>query len=408
MLTPRVDLWYAQANRMDSFTRPIPATKRQKAVRLAFILAAAVVLVGAYVFRIRLDMTDFGVCYQGGQRIVQGETLYREADGHLQFKYSPAAALFFAPLAILPYEAAKAVWYIVEFVFLAGIFLFSYRMLQAGVTRAAPLFIWTFLIELKFLARELELGQVNLFILFLLTLMLYFLFKKKETRAGLLWGSSLFFKPYALVFLPYFLLKKKFRALLAGTVIAAAGLVLPVIFYGFKGNLAVLREWPATLSKSTPGLLASHDNASLYGFLLKAFPAFSKPMSRAVFLAIFLVLAAVVLWLIRAGRTSPSIKNPEVLESAFLLILIPLFSPLGWNYNYLYSLLAVMLILSSWRHFPQAGQVILVINFVVISTSLIEIWGKTLFHFYMQLALVVLNFLIVLVLLIYLRSKNTI
>src|SRR4030042_6216309 len=161
---------------MASLTRPTPEPKKKRAARVALILAAAVVRAGAYIFHIRKEMTDFGVCYQGGQRIVQGETLYREADGHLQFKYSPAAALFFAPLAILPYEAAKAVWYILEFVFLAGIFLFTYRMLPAGATRAAPLFIWTFLIELKFLARELELGQVNLFILFPLTLILYFLF----------------------------------------------------------------------------------------------------------------------------------------------------------------------------------------------------------------------------------------
>jgi hypothetical protein len=393
---------------MASLTRPTPEPKKKRAARVALILAAAVVLAGAYIFHIRKEMTDFGVCYRGGQRIVQGETLYREADGHLQFKYAPAAALFFAPLTVLPYEVAKAVWYLLELAFLAGIFLFSYRMLSAAAKKATPVLVWTFLIELKFLARELELGQVNLFILFLLILTLYSLLKEKELTAGLLWGCSLFFKPYALVFLPYFLLKKKFRTLSAGIAVSVAGLVLPAIFYGFKGTFAVLREWPATLSKSTSGLLASYDNASLYGFLLKAFPALSRQMSGAVFLAIFLLLAVVVLWIVRASRTSPSIKNPEVLESAFLLILIPLFSPLGWNYNYLYSLLAVMFILSAWRHLPRAGQIILIINFVVIGTSLIEVWGKTLFHFYTHHALVVLNFLIVLIPLIYLRSKNTI
>jgi hypothetical protein len=386
--------------------RSLPEERRKKAVLL--ILATVVVLAGAYIFHIRKDMTDFGVCYQGGQRVVQGETLYREADGHLQFKYSPAAALFFAPLAFLPYEGAKAVWYFLELALLIGIFFISYRMLPAAAKKTTPIFIWTFLVELKSLARELELGQVNLLILFILTLMLYSLIKGKETRAGLLWGGSLFFKPYALVFLPYFLLKKKFRALLAGIAISAAGLVLPVIFYGFRGNFVVFREWPATLSKSTSGLLASYDNASLYGFLLKVFPVLSRKMRETIFLAIFLALATVVIWMMRAGRTFPLIKDPEVLESAFLLILIPLFSPLGWNYNYLYSLLAVMLILSQWRHFPRAGQIILVISFVVISTSLIEIWGKTLFHFYTHYALVVVNFLIVLVSLIYLRAKNTI
>ena len=380
--------------------------KGQRAFRLGFILVAVFVLAGAYLFHIRHDMTDFGVCYQGGQRIVQGETLYREADGHLQYKYSPVSALFFAPLAQLPFEAAKAVWYILELAFLAGIFLFSWRMLPTGAKTATPICLWTFLIELKFLARELELGQVNLFILFILILMLHFLLRGKETRAGLLWGSSLFFKPYALVFFPYFLIKKKFQTLSAGITVVVAGLALPAVFYGFRGNFAILREWPATLSKSTAGLLASYDNASLYGLLLKTFPSLSKHASGAIFLTIFLALALVVLWMIRKGQTSAAPQNPEVLESAFLLILIPLFSPLGWNYNYLYSVLAVMLIISAWRHFPRAGQIILIINFVVISTSLIELWGRGLFRFYTHYALVVVNFLIVLAILAYLRAKS--
>jgi len=392
---------------MAGSTRPLSEMKKHRAVRLSLILVAAAVLAGAYLFHIRHDMTDFGVCYQGGQRIVQGETLYREADGHLQFKYSPAAALFFAPLTVLPFAAAKAVWYILELAFLAGIFFLSYRMLPAAANRATPIFVWTFLIELKFLARELELGQVNLFILFILILMLHSLLKGRENRAGLLWGCSLFFKPYALVFFPYFLIKKKFRTLSAGIAISVAGLALPAVFYGFKGSFSVLGEWPATLSKSTSGLLASYDNASLYGFLLKAFPAFSRGLSGALFLTLLLGLAAVVLWIVRASRTSPPIKNPEVLESAFLLILIPLFSPLGWNYNCLYSLLAAMLILSAWRHFPQAGKIILVINFVVMSTSLVEVWGRKLFHFYTHHALVVVNLFIVLSALVYLRAKKT-
>lgn len=380
--------------------------KKKGGIRLILILSAVVVLAGVYVIHIRKDMSDFGVCYRGGQRIVQGETLYREADGHLQFKYSPAAAIFFTPFALLPYEAAKAVWYLLELAFLTGLFLLSWRMLPAGAREAAPVFLWAFLIELKFLARELELGQVNIFILFILTLMIYCLIKGKEARAGWLWGGSLIFKPYALVFLPYFLIKKKFRALAAGIAMAAASLVLPSIFYGFRGNFTVLGEWPATLSKSTPGLLAAYDNASLYGFLLKAFPAFSRQTTQFLLLAVFLGLAAIVLWLVRAGRTSLSIKDPEVLESAFLFILIPIFSPLGWYYNYLYSLLAVMLLLCVWEHFPTAGKIIVLVNLIAIGTSLVELWGRDLFRFYTKYSLVALNFLIVLSSLAYLRIKD--
>jgi len=383
-----------------------PEERRKRALNLALILMAAAVLAGVYVLHVGRDMSDFAVCYQGGQRIIRGETLYREADGHLQYKYSPASALFFSPLALLPYGAAKVIWYVLEFGFLAGIFLLSSRLLQVAGKKAVPVLAWTFLIELKFLGREIELGQVNLLILLLLTSMLYFLLRKKESAAGFLWGTSLFFKPYALVFMPYFLIKRKFRALLTGLAAALIGLALPVVFYGIRGTLAVLREWPATLSKSTSGLLASFDNASLFGFLLKTFPSLSKQANVAILLLIFLAAALAVLRMIKKGQEPAAPQNPEILESAFLLVLIPLFSPLGWNYNYLYSLLAVMIIVVAWRRLPPALRIFLILNFAVISTSLIEVWGRELFHFYTHYALVTINFLIVLFSLLYLRAKR--
>jgi hypothetical protein len=372
----------------------------------ALILMAAAVLAGVYILHVGQDMSDFGVCYQGGQRIVRGETLYREADGHLQYKYSPTSALFFAPLALLPFGAAKVIWYILEFAFLAGIFFLSLEALPVGAERAAPILAWTFLVELKFLAREIELGQVNLFILLLLTSMLYLLLRKKQASAGLFWGASLFVKPYALVFLPYFLIKRKFRVIATGLAVVLAGLMLPAIFYGIRGNLIVLREWPATLSQSTSGLLASYDNASLTGFLLKTLPFLSKQAAVAVLLTVLLALGLAVLWMIKKGNAPAAPKDPMVLESIFLLILIPLFSPLGWNYNYLYSIPAVILIIAAWRQLTPALRTVLTLNFLFIVTSLIEFWGRELFRFYTHYAFVAVNFLIVLVTLFHLRLKK--
>lgn len=372
---------------------------------MALILLAAAVLVSVYILHVGREMTDFGVCYQGGQRILRGETLYREADGHLQYKYSPASALFFAPLAILPYGTAKVIWYGLEFVFLAGIFVLSLRALPNPNKRVVPILLWTSLIELKFLAREIELGQVNLFILFLLVSMVYLLLRNKENFAGGVWGISLFFKPYALVFLPYFFVKRRFRVLATGFAVILTGLVLPALFYGIRGNLTVLGEWPATLSKSTSGLLDSFDNASLFGFLYKTFPSLPERTISAILGVILLGLAFAVLLLIKRGREVGIPRPPETLESAFLLILIPLFSPLGWNYNYLYSIPAVILIMAAWHQFRPLLKIILVINFLAVSTSVIEVWGGA-FHFYTHYALAAVNFLVVLAALICLRWRK--
>jgi hypothetical protein len=110
--------------------------------------------------------------------------------------------------------------------------------------------------------------------------------------------------------------------------------------------------------------------------------------------------------MIKKGQEAAAPQHPEVLESSFLLVLIPLFSPLGWNYNYLYSLPAVMIAIAAWPRLPPVLRIFLIINFLVTSTSVIELWGRGLFHFYTHFALVALNFLIVLAVLLHIRREK--
>jgi len=359
----------------------------------------------AYVVHIQKDMSDFGVCYKNGQRIIRGETLYRVSDGHLQFKYAPVSALIYAPLALLPYESAKIIWYVLELCLLFAVFWISYKLLPSRLK--GPWFILglSFLVLLKFIGREIELGQVNILIIFVLTMMLATVVKKKDMTAGVLWGISLFVKPYALVFLPYFILKKRFKFIVTGLVILIAGLALPVLTFGFKGNLLVLKEWAFTLSKSTPGQIAAGDTASLYAFLWKILPGHPAFWTRILWLVIGLAVAVVFLWMIGEGRKR-ALKMPEILEAAFLMILIPLFSPLGWNYNYLYSVLAVVLVLNCWPKFPRLGKYVLAVDLILIGATLQEVLGKTLFRFYTYNSLIVINFLIVLAALAYIRAAE--
>ena len=185
-------------------------------------------------------MSDFSVSYQGGKRIIDGGTLYRPSDGHLQYKYSPGAAVFFSLFALLPYEAAKFIWYLLELFLLFIILVLSYDLLPAKQMKKGLVIVLSFLVLLKFLAREIELGQVNIFIVFLLAAMLIALLKKNDVAAGLIWGFSLLFKPYALVFLPYFVLKKRIKLMAAGFGMTVIGIIFPAIFYGFKGNIIFL------------------------------------------------------------------------------------------------------------------------------------------------------------------------
>jgi hypothetical protein len=373
--------------------------------RIVLIVLLVVFFLLVYVFWVRKDMSDFGVCYQGGKRILEGETLYRVSDGHLQYKYSPPSAVFFSLLALLPYEAAKFIWYLSELVFLYLILILSYKILPSRLKKKGTIIVFSLLILAKFYAREIELGQVNIHIILVLTLMLLAVLSRKDVLAGLWWGLSLFFKPYALVFLPYFLLKRRFGLAVSGIVVAILGLFSPMVFYGFKGNIVVLKEWLNSLSRSTSPLLATFDNASLHSFFLNILPD-----QKAEFALVFIICASLLIGLSFLGMMylgkREGLKKPEVLEFAFLFILIPLLSPLGWYYNYLYSILAIILLLNYMEKFPAFLKYGLIINFIIIGVSLKEMLGKVAFDFYTQNSLVVINYLIVLFYLFFTRVRK--
>jgi hypothetical protein len=350
-------------------------------------------------------MSDFGVCYRNAQRILAGETLYRVSDGHMQFKYAPAAALFYSWFTVFPKPVAKVIWYYLELLLLAGVFWFGYRIVPRRAKGAWFVIGIGVAILAKMIGREIELGQVNIFLIFLLLAMSAAFLKRKEAATGALWAISLLFKPYALVFLPYFILKKRWKTLAFGTGVLLAGLALPVIDYGLRGNFAVLKEWAVTLSRSTPGLMAVGDNASFYAFIWKLLPGDQPEAAKAVWLAFGLAAAAALLWMMRDGRKK-DVPGADALELSFLMVLIPFFSPLGWNYNYIYAVPAVLLVLGRWPDIPRGLKWALGLNFLIIGGSMREILQTVPFRFYTHHSLIAINFLILLAGLAALRARK--
>src|SRR5258706_5325067 len=79
--------------------------------RALLAVLAVVSLVAVFTTRVSRKMPDFDVYRTAGARALAGEPLYRADDGHFQFKYLPAFALFASPLATAPAPAAKGAWF---------------------------------------------------------------------------------------------------------------------------------------------------------------------------------------------------------------------------------------------------------------------------------------------------------
>src|SRR4029453_18644105 len=133
--------------------------------------------------------------------------------------------------------------------------------------------------------------------------------------------------------------------------------IVPALFYGLRGNIRVLGNWAVTLSQSTPTLLTNNDNVSVIAFFTKWF----GPTTRT-FIAAAGVLAIVALLMLAVIRRGGNRRDRSVLECALPLTLIPLVSPLGWDYTFIMSLLAVALLVNGFDVFPRIGQIVLAIN----------------------------------------------
>ncbi|MDD8014428.1 MAG: glycosyltransferase family 87 protein [Acidobacteriota bacterium] len=375
------------------------------------LLAAGLVLFMALFFvRGQTAMRDFEVNYTAGKRLRLAETLYREADGHYQFKYPPFSALLYLPLSFLPLASAKIIWFLVVLAASFAVFRLSYGLVRPGPDMALLTGILPPLILARFFLRELELGQINAVITCLLLLMAGGWMRAPADQArqcahaaktGALWAAASALKPYAFIFFPYFLIKKSRRVLACGFACLAAAFLLPSLYYGFPGNFVVHEEWIASLSKSTPALYATQDNISFFALAAK----WTGDTRLAPFLAggLILLAAAGFLHLIAMGK---GIVRAEVLECAALLTLIPLVSPLGWDYTLLSSVPAVMIVVNRFPRLPAAWKTALIADGLVIALSYYDLMGRARYARFMSLSVVTVNFMIILGALAYLRVKK--
>jgi hypothetical protein len=100
------------------------------------------------------------------------------------------------------------------------------------------------------------------------------------------------------------------------------------------------------------------------------------------------------------------IAGAMVLETGLLLALIPLVSPLGWDYTLLASVLVVMLIIKHYAAFPRAARILIILNFAVFGLSLYDLMGRTLYARYMALSIPTVNALVLVGFAAWLRLKE--
>lgn len=362
-----------------------------------FVLLAAAL----YNAKIRREMVDFEVYRTAASRALHAEPLYREADGHYQFKYLPAFALAMTPFALVDREAAKAIWFALSAGLLTAFVRWSVRGLPERRRPEPVLIALVVLFMVKFYAHELTLGQTNIVLGTLLVGGLLAAQVDQPAVAGVLMGAAAFVKPYALLLLPWLAVSYGYSAALAALIVLVLGLVLPAFVYGWTGNAQLLVQWFQTVTGSTGANLLGADNVSLAAMWAKWLGAGAIATGLSTVTTGFVLGLVAVAWVRRRALT-----NPDYLEFALLMLVIPLLSPQGWDYVLLLGTPATVMLLDRWADVTRAWRIVTVIALSMMGLTIFDLMGRRLYGEFMALSLVSVAALVAAAALVHLRWKS--
>ena len=371
---------------------------------LPWLGVACLFLVAAVAFerRSQHEMYDFEVYRVAGTRVVAGESLYRAEDGHWQFKYLPAFAFVIAPLATMPVAWAKGVWFFLSVGLLIVLVHRSLVLLPDRRRTAGFLVGLTILAMGKFYVREVGLGQSNLLLAVLVLAAVARRRAGRDGAAGVLLAAATIVKPYAILFLPYLLVRRRLRGAGSFLAVILIALVIPALRYGWAGNLAQLHGWWTVVTTSTAPNLAGQDNISIAGMYAAWLGVGPAAGWLSAGTALLLALACS-----RAIVQGSGMPNPDYLDAALLLFVMPLLSPQGWDYVLLVSTPAVMLLLDRLDEFGPAARWLLLGCLALAGLTLWDVFGRESYFAFMMSRVLTVCALFEVGLVLRLRARNT-
>jgi glycosyl transferase family 87 len=218
------------------------------------------------------------------------------------------------------------------------------------------------LMTTRLLQEHLQHTQINLYLLFLILLAFHLFRRRREPLGGLVLATATSLRAVPLLFLPYLLYKRAWRAAAWTTAfLLVLNIVLPLVLFGPAMTAERWTSWRTRAAVETSDPTPVYPNQSLLSALKRLLTAeggardplryniASWPTARVV--RLFYVLVAVgLIALAFAFRRHPrgeGLADPSAFgEVAVVLCLMTLISPLAWKAHYVTVLAGYWLI---WR-----------------------------------------------------------
>jgi hypothetical protein len=337
------------------------------------------------------------------------------------YTYPPIVALATIPLVALPLVLQNLIWYLLTVGGLAGCFVLSARLAQRltpahwSTRDLAWLYGVGLLLSLRFVFAAISSQSYDTVVVLLALTGLLGLADNQTNRSQEWAGASLAcaaaLKATPLLFLPYLVLKRHYRAAAVMAIVLVGVSALPdlLLASGRKsGEGSYLLAWlhqvaqPALTEKINDAPHAfwsatNPNNNSLRG-LVGMFLADSAPAFKATVYGIYAIYLAIVFLLVRrsgSGRSAPAI------DGSLLLISMLMLSPMTSESHYVALILALFTMVAAWLKGDTALRKIvgcfLVVSFPLINAASRDIVGMAMMTWAKDHRLLVIDVLLLLV-----------
>jgi len=232
---------------------------------------------------------------------------------------------------------------------------------------------------MRFLLSVVQRVQSDVLVLILLSVFIFTLYRRKDILAGISLAGAAMVKLTPLIFIPYLIIKRRFKALFASLVAFILYLTSPAIYLGWVRNLEYLKNW-LTVHKSNPAdYIIWYKNQSLLSCFLRFFTKGSEiniltlsPQTVCIIFAILALGLFALIFLLPKNKKPKASGFLYLREISLVLICMILFSPLAWKHTFIHLIVAHLVLLYYVFYIDRKDKITLglVISSFVINTML--------------------------------------
>lgn len=369
------------------------------------IVVLAVILIVEAVIAIGFRHNDYLCHITFGEDFLAGDP-YASAGNYYLLGRLGADAVF----ALMPYYVGRAICFALGVASLAvSIYLWT-RMAQAHdpvpQSRIWPTIVLTVAVLLAFLLRDLDECGLQLMLLGMLSAGVWSLWKKQSLLAGLWFAAGASFKSTPLLFLPFLLWKREWKAATAMALgLLLLNFALPAAYLGPQTTTVAVRDWADRMAQIAHDQPEAHpsihpiepakvQNQGLQAVIARyiesyppghslhvehplyfQFGALPFEQSKPALKLIILALGLVVAWQFRRSWRTSEGRGNILTECAVAIVFAAMLSPLVWKQHLVVALPCVLLVARSFVTRPDQPRWRLVAFVMIAATFLLTRHG---------------------------------